>query len=124
SSVILAQAQRLYRKLCTACKKATTIAKDILETNRIDPVFFDGVKLFTSVGCPRCSNGFKGRGAIMEVLLVNEEIRDGILRGANTGEIRKLAQKNGMMSLKEAGLERVKQGSTSLEAAIEVTGGE
>jgi len=77
------------------------------------------------VGCPRCSgNGFKGRGAIMEVLLVDDAIRNGILHGANMGELRELAQKAGMITLKEAGLARVRDGLTSIEAALEVTGGE
>lgn len=124
SSLILAQAQRLYRKLCPACKKVSKLPKDILEMNHIDPALFEGCKLYEPVGCPRCSKGFKGRGAIMEVLVVNEAIREGVLRGLNTGELRELARKNGMVSLKDAGMERVRQGITSLEAALEVTGGE
>lgn len=124
SSLILAQAQRLYRKLCPACKKVSKVSKEILETNRIDPDFFEGYKIYEPVGCPRCSRGFKGRGAIMEVLRVDDDLREGILRGMNTGELRQLGRKNGMISLKDAGMERVRQGITSLEAAIEVTGGE
>lgn len=124
SSLILAQAQRLYRKLCTACKRPTTIAPEILEINRIDPADFADATLYEAVGCPRCSRGFKGRGAIMEVLQINDELRGAILRGVPTPEIRKLGIKNGMVSLKEAGLSRVKNGITSLEAALEVTGGE
>lgn len=124
SCLILAQAQRLFRKLCAACKKPTSIASDILEINHIDPKIFDGATLYKNVGCPRCSNGYKGRGAVMEVLLVNEVIREGILKGMNTGEIRKLAAQNGMITLKQAGLQRVRDGITSLQAALEVTGGE
>lgn len=124
SSLILAQAQRLYRKLCTACKKPTNVSAEVLETNRIDPAFFEGAKIYKAVGCPRCSNGYKGRGAIMEVLAINDEIREGILRGANTGEIRELGKKIGMITLKDAGLACVKEGVTSLEHAIEITGGE
>jgi type IV pilus assembly protein PilB len=124
ASLVLAQAQRLYRKLCQACRKPAQVPPDILETNHIDPKFFDGVTIYRAGGCPRCNNGFKGRGAVMEVLLVNDEIREAILRGANTGEIRQIARRNGMATLKEAGLARVKDGITSLEAALEVTGGE
>jgi type IV pilus assembly protein PilB len=124
SSLVLAQAQRLYRKLCPACKKSTHVPKDVLEINHIDPNYFDGAVLYEAVGCPRCTNGFKGRGAVMEVLLVNDKIREAILRGASTGELRKLAAESGMITLKEAGLTRVKRGETSLLAALEVTGGE
>ncbi len=124
SSLVLAQAQRLYRKLCSACKKPAEIAPSILATNHIDPDFFNGATIFTAAGCPRCSNGYKGRGAVMEVLLVDEKIRQSILAGQNTGEIRQAAIKNGMISLKQAGLQRVRDGFTSLEAALAVTGGE
>jgi type IV pilus assembly protein PilB len=124
SCLILAQAQRLYRKLCTACKKVTTYPADIMTRNHIDPEFFKGAKLYKAAGCPRCSGGFKGRGAVMEVLLVNEAIREAILRGANTTEIRDLAKQHGMISLKDCGLTRVRDGVTSLEAALEVTGAE
>jgi type IV pilus assembly protein PilB len=124
SSLVLAQAQRLYRKLCTACRKPTQVPSETLATNRIDPGFFDGVTLFEAAGCPRCNGGYKGRGAIMEVLLVDDAIREAVLRGANTGEIRAIAKKNGMVTLKEAGLVKVKEGVTSLLSAIEVTGGE
>ena len=124
SCLVLAQAQRLYRKICTACRKRAKLDEQILKMNHIDPAMFEGAKVYAAVGCPRCSNGYKGRGAIMEVLLVNDAIRDGILRGMNTGEIRELAQANGMVGLKEAGLQRVKDGLTSLEGALAVTGGE
>ena len=124
SCLVLAQAQRLYRKLCTACRAPTQIPAHILEANRIDPGFFEGRKIFRAVGCPRCTDGYKGRGAIMEVLLVNDEIRQGVLLGHNTSQIRDLAVKNGMITLKQAGLARVRDGVTSIEAAIEVTGGE
>ena len=124
SSLVLAQAQRLYRKLCTACRKRAKLDPEVLKMNHIEPDIFEGAKLYAAVGCPRCANGYKGRGAIMEVLLVNDQIRDGILRGMNTGEIRELARENGMVSLKDAGLQRVRDGLTSLEAALAVTGGE
>jgi type II secretory ATPase GspE/PulE/Tfp pilus assembly ATPase PilB-like protein len=124
SSLILAQAQRLYRKLCPACKKVSQVSAAILSNNHIDPDFFKDVNIYKAVGCPRCNNGFKGRGAIMEVLVVTDIIRDAILRGANTKEIRDMARQNGMLTLVEAGLQRVKDGLTSLDSALEVTGSE
>ena len=124
SSLILAQAQRLYRKLCNACKRPTEIDPEVLAGNHIDPHEFDGCTVYKAVGCPRCNKGYKGRGAIMEVFLINDEIRQGILKGLNTSELRELGRKNGMVTLKEAGLARVKEGKTTLEAILEVTGGE
>jgi type IV pilus assembly protein PilB len=124
ASLVLAQAQRLYRKLCTACKAPIQISHEILKMNHIEPDFFDGHEIYGPVGCPRCGGGYKGRGAIMEVLLVNEAIRRAVLAGKNTDEIRDEAINNGMVSLKAAGLQRVRDGLTSLEAALSVTGGE
>ncbi len=124
SSLILAQAQRLYRKLCNACKKTTDIDPEILASNHIAPDEFDGCTVYRAVGCPRCNDGYKGRGAIMEVFSVNDEIRHGILRGMNTAELRQLGRENGMITLKDAGLRRVKEGLTTLAAVLEVTGGE
>jgi len=124
SSLILAQAQRLFRRLCTACKKASEIDAAILEANQIDPEFFKDTVVYAAKGCPRCNGlGFKGRGSIMEVLLVTDEIREAILRNATATELMRLARQNGLRTLKESGLYRVKEGVTSLEAALEVTGG-
>ncbi len=122
SSLILAQAQRLYRKLCTACKKPFTYKPEVLEASHVDRNFLDGYKTFGPGGCPRCSGGYKGRGAAMEVMLVADDLREAILSGKNSTEITAIARKNGMLTLKEAGLQRVREGITSLEGALEVTG--
>ncbi len=122
SALVCAQAQRLYRVLCKACKKPAQITAEMFETNHIDPVMFEGATVYGAGSCPRCTNGYKGRGAIMEVLLVDDAIRRGVLSGMNTGELRELAIKKGMVSLKQAGLTRVRDGITSLEAALAVTG--
>jgi type IV pilus assembly protein PilB len=125
SSLILAQAQRLYRRLCGACKKEAEVPSEVLDANHIDPHFFDGTQIFQPMGCPRCNGtGYKGRAAIMEVLPVEGDVRDAIVRGKTTSEIRDLAIRNGMIPLKNVGLMKVRDGITSLAAALEVTGGE
>ncbi len=125
SCLIVAQAQRLYRKLCPSCKKPTALPADVLKANHIDPEFFGNTTIYGPRGCPKCNFlGYKGRGAIMEVLSVDEHVREAVIRGNSTAEIRELARKNGMVGLKEAGLRKVRDGLTSLEAALEVTGGE
>ncbi|HAS83527.1 MAG TPA: secretion system protein E [Verrucomicrobia bacterium] len=124
SALVCAQAQRLYRKLCQACRKTLAVTPEMLELNHIDAKFFDGATIYGPGNCPRCTNGYKGRGAIMEVLLVDDSIRQGILSGMNTGQLRELAIKRGMVSLKQAGLTRVRDGITSLDAALAVTGGD
>jgi len=125
SCLILAQAQRLYRKLCPFCRTPDVLDAEVLRVNRIDPEFFRNAVIYKAVGCPKCNNvGFKGRGALMEVLTVNALVRDAILHGKGMGEIRDMAIKSGMVTMKEAGLRKVRDGVTSLAAALEVTGGE
>jgi type IV pilus assembly protein PilB len=125
SSLILAQAQRLYRRLCTACRRAAPLSDEVLAANHIDPAFFVGAQTYVAAGCPRCNGtGYKGRAALMEVLPVDDAIREAIVRGRTTPEIRALAVKSGMLSLKEVGLAKVRDGITSLAAALEVTGGD
>jgi type IV pilus assembly protein PilB len=144
SSLVLSQAQRLYRKLCTACRQEVALPVDVLMANKIDPAFFlrqlhaeepasagsmkiasGYVPIYRAVGCPKCNGtGYKGRGAIMEVLPMDDEIKQMVMKGATSGEIREAARAKGMITLKESGLQKVREGITSLEAALEITGGE
>jgi len=125
SSLILAQAQRLFRKLCPVCKKPSEVNPSVLAANHIDPRFFEGATIFEPGGCTKCNGiGYKGRGAVMEVLTVTDAIRAAIGSGADSAVLRELAVGEGMITLKEAGLMKVRNGITSLHAAIEVTGGE
>lgn len=125
SSLIMTQAQRLYRKLCPACRKERKLPLEILRLNHIDPERFANVPMYEAVGCPKCFNtGYKGRGALMEILLVDDAIRSLILEEASAGVIRDQAVKNGMITLREAGLQRVRDGQTSIEEILLVTSGE
>jgi len=126
SSLVLAQAQRLLRKLCSACKKEQkNLPLEQLKAYGIDPDFFKGTTVFQAVGCPRCHNsGYKGRAAIMEVLTVNKEVRYDILKGISSKEIAIKAKDRGMLMLKDIGLIKVKDGVTSIDGALECTGGE
>jgi len=122
SSLLLTQAQRLYRKLCPICKKEIEIPTEILQKNRIDPARLEGVQFYGKVGCPKCSgNGYKGRGAVMEILLINEAIRKTILSNPEADAIANIAIKNGMRTLRDSGLERIKEGMTTIEEIMRVT---
>ena len=124
SSVILSQAQRLYRRLCPVCKKEISLPVDLLKDNGVDPAVFAGRKLYGPVGCPKCNNvGFKGRGSIMEVLPIDEEVRAAIIRQEVADEIRDQAESRGMVTLRKAGLMRVADGDTSIETILKVSGG-
>ncbi len=125
SSLILAQAQRLFRKLCPFCKKPVEINDELLRANKVDPAPFEGVTVYGPGGCPKCrGSGYKGRGAFMEVLPITPKIRGVIERGGDAEKLKALALEEGMVTLKEAGMRKVRAGITSLEAAFEVTGGE
>jgi len=125
SSLILAQAQRLYRKLCPSCKRPVDVDLEMLERNKVDPKPFEGATVYGPVGCPKChGSGYKGRGAMMEVMPISPKIRALIEKGGDADLLRVLSIEEGMVTLKDAGMMKVRQGLTSLEAAFEVTGGE
>jgi type IV pilus assembly protein PilB len=122
SSVLLTQAQRLFRKLCPVCKKEIDIPLEILKKNRIDPSHFENTQFYQTAGCPKCNGiGYKGRGALMEILLVNDVIRRTILTNPEADAISKIAIENGMRTLRDAGLERIRDGVTSIEEIMRVT---
>ncbi len=125
SSLVMTQAQRLYRKLCVACRAEREFPADVFRFYKVDPKPFEGVQLYESKGCPKCMNsGYRGRGAVMEILVVDETIREIMLKETSSAVIRAQAIKNGMVTLRDAGLLRVKEGITSIEEIVTVTSGE
>jgi len=122
SSLLLTQAQRLYRRLCPNCKKPLKLPEDILKRNSIDPEYFKGTEIYGAVGCSKCGgNGYSGRGAIMEIILVDDRIREGILAGVSGDEIKRLAAESGCETMRMAGLDRVKAGVTTIEEILRIT---
>jgi type IV pilus assembly protein PilB len=124
SSLVMTQAQRLYRKLCPFCKQQTGIPEKTLRFNHLDPDQFKDTPFFAAKGCPKCSGlGYKGRGAIMEILLLNDEIKAKILETSEAGALREVAVRNGMKTLRETGLSRVRDGLTTIDEILRVTTG-
>ncbi|MBI9021345.1 MAG: type II/IV secretion system protein, partial [Verrucomicrobia bacterium] len=122
SSLVMTQAQRLYRKLCPFCKKAMEIPEKTLRTNHMDPDQFKDVEFFSAKGCPKCGGlGYKGRGGIMEILLLDDVIKAKILETAEASALREVAVKNGMRTLRDAGLDKVRAGETTIDEVIRVT---
>ena len=125
SSIIMTQAQRLFKKLCPACKKPAKLNEDLMRINNIDPNFFKDATIYERVGCSKCMNsGFKGRSSLMEILMVDDAVRQLILENVNAKALADRAVQNGMMTLRMVGLEKVKTGISSLEEVLSVTGGE
>lgn len=122
SSVILITAQRLARRLCT-CKEPAPFDKDALLAAGFPEADLDGSWAhYHPVGCERCKgSGYKGRTGIYQVMPVSEATQRLILHGANTMDIARQAQQEGVRDLRQSGLIKVKQGITSIEEVLGCT---
>ncbi|MEO6035960.1 MAG: GspE/PulE family protein, partial [Verrucomicrobiota bacterium] len=122
SSVILACAQRLMRRICMSCKEPVTYPTKMFEDLQIDPKLFDGVPLFRGRGCDRCKNsGYSGRAAIIEAMTITDEIRKLIIKRAASQEISKLAVEQGMKTLRMVALDKAREGMSTLEQVLVLT---
>jgi type IV pilus assembly protein PilB len=122
SSVILACAQRLVRKICPSCKDTVTYPANMFADLKIPQGLFDGIQLFRGRGCERCNGtGYAGRTAILEAMTITDEIRKLIIGRASAMEIGRLATTQGMKTLRDAALGRVRDGVTTLEQTLVVT---
>jgi type IV pilus assembly protein PilB len=122
SSVILACAQRLMRRICSHCKEPVTYPAKMYADLSIDPAIMDGVTLYRGRGCERCKNtGYAGRMAIIEAMTVTDEIRKLVIGRANTRELSKVAIGQGMRTLRMVALDRVRDGISTLEQVLLVT---
>jgi type IV pilus assembly protein PilB len=122
SSVILACAQRLIRRICSHCKEPVTYPLKMFQDLGIDPSIFDGVTLYRGRGCDRCKNsGYAGRMAIIEAMTVTDEIRKLIIARANTREMGKVAIGQGMRTLRMVALDRAREGVSTLEQVLVLT---
>jgi type IV pilus assembly protein PilB len=122
TSVSLIIAQRLARRLCTNCKQPMDVPKEaLLKEGFTDTDVAGGMKLFAPKGCNNCTDGYKGRVGIYQVLPISDSIGRIILAGGSAVEISDQADKEGVWNLRRAGLEKVKVGLTSLEEVNSVT---
>jgi type IV pilus assembly protein PilB len=124
SSVILACAQRLMRRICSHCKEAVTYPESMFRDLNIHPDFFSGVPVYRGRGCDRCNNtGYAGRLAIVEAMTVTDDIRKAIIARASSMEIGKIAMNQGMLTLRHVALNKVREGITTLEQTLVITSG-
>ena len=122
SSVILACAQRLMRRICTSCKETVTYPAKMYEDLQIDPKILDGVTLYRGRGCDRCKNsGYAGRAAIIEAMTITDEIRKLIIKRAASQEISKVAIEQGMKTLRMVAIDKVREGMSTLEQVLVLT---
>ena len=122
SSVILACAQRLMRRICKHCKEPVTYPASMYRDLGILENTFDGVTLYRGRGCDRCNNmGYSGRLAIVEAMTVTDEIRTAIISRKSSMEIGKIAIDQGMRTLRHVALDKVREGLTTLEQTLVMT---
>ncbi|MBC7647828.1 MAG: type IV-A pilus assembly ATPase PilB [Vitreoscilla sp.] len=122
SSVILITAQRLARRLCPNCKKPADIPRETLIDAGFKEEDIDGSWApYRPVGCSMCTNGYKGRVGLYQVMPITEEIQRIILRDGTALEIAEQAQREGVNSLRQSGLYKVKLGMTSVEEVLGCT---
>ena len=122
SSVILITAQRLARRLCAQCKAPADIPHEALLDAGYPDHEIDGSWVpYKPVGCSACNNGYKGRLGIYQVMPITEELQRIILRDGSALEIAEQAKREGVRSLRDAGLYKAKLGLTSIEEVLAVT---
>ncbi len=122
TSVSLIIAQRLARCLCDNCKQVTDVPREALEKEGFDPADLErGVTIYRPKGCKQCNDGYKGRTGIFQVMEVSEIMGRIIMEGGNAIQIADQAVSEGVIDLRQAGLNKVKEGVTSLEEINRVT---
>jgi len=122
TSVSLIIAQRLARRLCDNCKEVREVPREALEKEGFEAEDIDdGLTIFGPVGCKSCNDGYKGRLGIFQVMEVSETMGKIIMAGGNAMQITEQAANEGVIDLRRAGLNKVKEGVTSLEEINRVT---
>jgi type IV pilus assembly protein PilB len=121
SAVNLIMAQRLARRLCEVCKKQVTLPDKVLLSIGFKEDELKTLKLYGPVGCEHCTNGYKGRVGIYQVMTLSEKMRALILEGGNAMQLAAQAQSEGINDLRASGLNKVRMGVTSIEEIDRVT---
>lgn len=119
STVNLVVAQRLVGKICESCKAPIEVPAQTLINLGVPPNETGDYQLFKGKGCSNCNNtGIKGRAAIYELMSMTEKIKEAILKGASTGQLRFLCREQGMRTLRRSALLKLKKGVTTIEEVL------
>jgi type IV pilus assembly protein PilB len=121
SAVNLIMAQRLARRLCEHCKKPADFPNNVLISTGFKEEELASLKIYSPVGCEHCTNGYKGRVGIYQVMTLSEKMRALILEGGNAMQLAIQAQSEGINDLRASGLNKVRMGITSIEEIDRVT---
>ena len=122
SSVNLICAQRLVRRICAGCAEPTTVSDETLVQLGFEEDEVGALKLMSGRGCARCNDtGYRGRVGLFEVMVVSNVIRELILKGVSSQELRHQALQEGMVSLRDSGLRKIASGQTSVQEVTRET---
>jgi len=122
TSVQLIAAQRLARRICGNCKEEVDVQPQALLNIGYKKEELGTFKVFKGRGCEKCNNtGYKGRVGLIEVMAIDDELRDMILSGGSAIDIKKRAVENGMITLRRSGLIKIKDGVTTIEEVVRET---
>ncbi len=122
TSVNIIQAQRLIRRICKDCKTEAQVPVEALIETGFSPEEAKTIKVYKGKGCQTCNGtGYKGRVGLYEVMEVTDELRELIIIGASAIELRKKAVELGMITLRESGLYKLREGITTIEEVVKET---
>ena len=122
TSVQLIAAQRLARRICQACKEPVEISNQALMNLGFKKDEVGSFTVYKGRGCDKCNNtGYKGRVGLVEVMVIDDDLRDMILAGGTAIDIKRKAAENGMISLRRSGLIKIKDGITTIEEVVRET---
>lgn len=115
SSIQAIMAQRLVRTICSSCKERYTPPQELLEESEFPMDLVKSTTFYHGTGCEKCNyTGYKGRTGIFELLVLDEELKSLILKNVSSGDLRTVARKNGMRTLREDGFKKVTLGMTTI----------
>jgi type IV pilus assembly protein PilB len=122
TSVQLIAAQRLARRICSSCKEVVDVSPQALINLGYKKEEVGTFTVYKGRGCDKCNNtGYKGRVGLIEVMKIDDDLRELILSGGTAIDIKKKAAENGMISLRRSGLVKIKDGVTTIEEVVRET---
>jgi len=122
SSINIVVAQRLARRICEGCKERLDVSPEVLVNVGIPAAEAKHLEVYYGAGCQKCSNtGYKGRVALYECMTMSDGLKEFVLNGASAAEIKREAARQGMVTLRQSGLNFLKQGVTTIEEVLRVT---
>ena len=122
TSVHLICAQRLIRRVCKDCKEDIKVPPQALVDIGFGEQEAPKIRMYKGRGCTTCNNtGYKGRVGVYEVMEITEGLREMILTGASTTELKNKAVEDGMLTLRGSGLQKLREGSTTIEEVVRET---